>query len=417
MKKTIITSIVALFAVTTLFAQSSNSYNMQIELKNGTKVVLGPNDLSSISFNGDALKIEGNTIDELLKKIDMTQAQIATIEHVIAKNQTEIEELKQNLGGGESSADEDKKIAELQDQITALNALIKNLQAQQENQLMQVKQLEAKMAAAEDGLLSQQKEYLTLIKDLNSNITNNAAQIAALNSAVAALKQSSQGGNAEVEAQINNLEAMIKTLQADQTASVAQLANLKNELGAVNANLADMSTFMNAFAKKDELAALQTMMTAQTADLQKVQETGEKNVAELKAKTDEMVKSMQALQDNQLMLVKQLEDKMAVAEEWLAKVQTMEKNDVAELHAKTDAIYKAVKTKTDDLEKEVVGNRAMTEEAKVYAESLSDKMNANYAELRELIEAIYTELRLFEEFVQVNMPFNESFEQWKEKQQ
>ena len=76
--------------------------------------------------------------------------------------------------------------------------------------------------------------------------------------------------------------------------------------------------------------------------------------------------------------------KAMMAEE-VAKVQAMgeQNNDI--LHAKTDAI--------------------------------ADEVKASREYLLKITNDIVTELRLFEEFVQVNMPFNESFEQWKEKQQ
>ena len=375
MKKTILTSIFALFAVTTLFAQSANTYNMQIELKNGTKVTLGPNDLKNISFNGDALEIKGNTIDDLFKKIDMTQAQIAALENVIAKNQKEIEDLKQNQGGSGTSTDTDKKIAELQDDIAALAAMIKNLQAQQDNLLMQVKQLEERMAATEYELKSQEKDYLTQIENLNDKVTKNAASIDALNNAVAALKQNSEGGNAEVETQIMNLQTIITALQADQTASKDQLANVENELKAVEAKLAEVTAMMAIYARKEDIAELQAMlqaqMKAQTAQLEEVQENGKKNVAMLQ----EQMAALQAKLQNEVM-----ENKVVIDD--LKDHQNRLQEDVsAVLERSTENTEKIMKV-------------------------LLDK-----------IDLVMEELRLFEEFVQTNMPFNESFEQWKEKQQ
>ena len=55
-------------AVLSASAQS-NDYNMVIELKNGTKVTLGANDVESLTFNGEALSVSGNTIADLYSKI------------------------------------------------------------------------------------------------------------------------------------------------------------------------------------------------------------------------------------------------------------------------------------------------------------------------------------------------------------
>ena len=52
-------------AVLTARAQS-NDYNMVIELKNGTKITLGANDVEDLTFNGDALSISGNTIEDII---------------------------------------------------------------------------------------------------------------------------------------------------------------------------------------------------------------------------------------------------------------------------------------------------------------------------------------------------------------
>lgn len=62
-------------AVLSASAQS-NDYNMVIELKNGTKVTLGANDVESLTFNGEALSISGNTIADLYSKIAELKALI-----------------------------------------------------------------------------------------------------------------------------------------------------------------------------------------------------------------------------------------------------------------------------------------------------------------------------------------------------
>jgi len=47
-----------------------NDYNMVIVLKDGTKITLGANDVESLTFNGDALSISGNTIAEMKAEIE-----------------------------------------------------------------------------------------------------------------------------------------------------------------------------------------------------------------------------------------------------------------------------------------------------------------------------------------------------------
>ena len=66
-------------AVLTASAQS-NDYNMVIELKNGTKVTLGANDVENLTFNGEALSISGNTIAEMKSEIEELRALISQLQ-------------------------------------------------------------------------------------------------------------------------------------------------------------------------------------------------------------------------------------------------------------------------------------------------------------------------------------------------
>ena len=102
MKKFILASAFALLATPALFAQSdNNTYNMQIELKNGTKITLGPNDLKNITFNEGAIQIEGNTIDELNAAINdkalELKASIAYLQKSIDYNSEKIAMLQQQI--------------------------------------------------------------------------------------------------------------------------------------------------------------------------------------------------------------------------------------------------------------------------------------------------------------------------------
>ena len=67
-------------AVLTARAQS-NDYNMVIELKNGTKITLGANDVEDLTFNGDALSISGNTIEDIIVALS-TKADKSEIEEL-----------------------------------------------------------------------------------------------------------------------------------------------------------------------------------------------------------------------------------------------------------------------------------------------------------------------------------------------
>ena len=69
-------------AVPTAQAQS-NDYNMVIELNNGTTITLGANEVRNLTFNGDALSISGNTIEDIIAAL-ATKADKSEIEELRA---------------------------------------------------------------------------------------------------------------------------------------------------------------------------------------------------------------------------------------------------------------------------------------------------------------------------------------------
>ena len=77
-------------AVLTARAQS-NDYNMVIELKNGTKITLGANDVEDLTFNGDALSFSGNTIEDIIAAL-ATKADKSEL--TTKADKSEIEELR-----------------------------------------------------------------------------------------------------------------------------------------------------------------------------------------------------------------------------------------------------------------------------------------------------------------------------------
>ncbi len=62
-------------AVLSAFAQG-NDYNMVIELKNGTTITLGADEVENLTFNGEALTVSGNTIADLYSQIAELRALI-----------------------------------------------------------------------------------------------------------------------------------------------------------------------------------------------------------------------------------------------------------------------------------------------------------------------------------------------------
>lgn len=98
MKKIFLTLITALITILSISAQ--NTYNMVIEMNDGTKINIGPNDIKNMSFMDGNLTVSGESIDdikkeiaELKKKVDEQKScecsnEIATLKQEIANLNT-----------------------------------------------------------------------------------------------------------------------------------------------------------------------------------------------------------------------------------------------------------------------------------------------------------------------------------------
>lgn len=71
MKKNFFLTLLFMLLMTTAGRAQNNEHNMVIKLQNGTTITLGPDDLQNITFNGETINVEGNTIEEIQKNIEM----------------------------------------------------------------------------------------------------------------------------------------------------------------------------------------------------------------------------------------------------------------------------------------------------------------------------------------------------------
>ena len=149
MKKNTLFAIVAMLMMSVSALAQSNSYNMVIEMANGTKINIGPNDVKNIYFNDGELVVSGENLEKLVqttnenmkqttKEMSDLNARIATIETMIDKlsNQSDVvssDEIKKLQAQIDYLAEALKKTqdgsANAKD-IEALAARLTNLEAQ-----------------------------------------------------------------------------------------------------------------------------------------------------------------------------------------------------------------------------------------------------------------------------------------------
>ena len=258
MKKFILASAFALMATPALFAQTSNTYSMQIELKNGTKITLGPNDLKNISFVDGAIKIEGNTIEDLRMAIEKAEA---NTKNMVAEQRYDLNDLKKEAAELQAMIDYlSDKVAKLEnagggsgntEDITALQAAIAMLQSE----LAELQSSE--MSTKTDVAATNEK-----INNVQAMVKATEAAIMDLQEAVKGLSSGSSGsgfvGNEEriklLEEAVNNLKAMVDVVATNSTGNQALADELKARLTALEAALANLkNSSMNSQEQIDKL--------------------------------------------------------------------------------------------------------------------------------------------------------------------
>ena len=104
MRKNAFIAIVTFLMITISAMAQSNSYNMVIEMANGTKINIGPNDVKNIYFNDGQLVISGETIEQIAQansnKMKWVEEYLESLKVYYNKVSNDLVSI-QNLFGGE----------------------------------------------------------------------------------------------------------------------------------------------------------------------------------------------------------------------------------------------------------------------------------------------------------------------------
>lgn len=96
MKKHLLLSLIAAFMTVLGVSAQSNSYNMVIEMTDGTKINIGPNDIKNMTFMDGQLTVSGESIDDIKREIASLKKKID--EQNACECSAEIEALKKEIG-------------------------------------------------------------------------------------------------------------------------------------------------------------------------------------------------------------------------------------------------------------------------------------------------------------------------------
>ena len=284
MKKFILASAFALMATPALFAQSSNTYSMQIELKDGTKITLGPNDLKNITFVDGVIKIEGNTIEELRSSIAKAEA---NTKNMVEEQRYNVEALKQ-------------KASDLQDMIDYLSDKVAKLEnaGGGSGNTEDITALQAAIAMLQSELAKLQSSEMATKTDVaatNEKINNVQAMVKATEAAIMDLQEAVKGLSSGNNSTGN--DALVKELNAKVTAVEAALANLKNssmnsqeQIDKLTVESNNVQDDLNA-TKEEFRANIQTL----SATLAKTSNFAENEVANIRRNLDDMIEKVASI--------------------------------------------------------------------------------------------------------------------------
>lgn len=204
MKKNILIALFALLAVALNGNAQNNTYNMVIEMVNGSKITIGPNDVKNISFNNGELVITGENINTLVEQQSKADERIEslakTVDGLSAQLADALKQVQDYFNRVYSKDQVDALLKDVQSGSTPdlSNYAEKKDVATVQTHLASVQQeIAYNTAALKDQINAAQKgniDYVNnLIEQLEAKITENQNQIgqnkAALQKEIADLRE------------------------------------------------------------------------------------------------------------------------------------------------------------------------------------------------------------------------------------
>lgn len=226
MKKNILIALFALLAVALNGNAQNNTYNMVIEMVNGSKITIGPNDVKNISFNNGELVITGENINTLVEQQ--------------SKADERIESLAKTVDGLSAQlADALKQVQDYFNRVYSkdqVDALLKDVQSGSTPDLSNYAE-KKDVAAVQTHLASVQQEIAentAALKDQINAAQNKTAELGAL----VAFIQGEDPEKGTIDYVKNLIEQLEAKINENQNQIVQNKANLQLEIDQNKANKA-----------------------------------------------------------------------------------------------------------------------------------------------------------------------------------
>lgn len=200
MKKNTFFAIVIMLMMSVSALAQSNSYNMVIEMANGTKINIGPNDVKNIYFKDGELVVSGENLEKLIQNtnenMNQTTTELSILNARLQNVESRIDVLSNQSGG--ASSDEIKNI---QTQIAGLKEAI-NVCATKNDVAEMMQKMDASNKYLSDMININAKD----IMDLKNEIKTQTTQIVQLTSITDAMMSQIYELQARMTALENALE-------------------------------------------------------------------------------------------------------------------------------------------------------------------------------------------------------------------
>ena len=200
MKKNTFFAIVIMLMMSVSALAQSNSYNMVIEMANGTKINIGPNDVKNIYFKDGELVVSGENLEKLIQNtnenMNQTTTELSILNARLQNVESRIDVLSNQSGG--ASSDEIKNI---QAQIAGLKEAI-NVCATKNDVAEMMQKMDASNKYLSDMININAKD----IMELKNEIKTQTTQIVQLNTKTDAMMSQIYELQARMTALENALE-------------------------------------------------------------------------------------------------------------------------------------------------------------------------------------------------------------------
>ena len=216
MKKNILIALFALLAVALNGNAQNNTYNMVIEMVNGSKITIGPNDVKNISFNNGELVITGENINTLVEQQSKADERIEslakTVDGLSAQLADALKQVQDYLNRVYSKDQVDALLKDVQSGSTpdlSNYAEKKDVAAVQTHLASVQQEIAENTAALKDQINAAQKgniDYVNnLIEQLKAEIAKNQYQI--------------DENKADLQKEIDALKEWVKVLDSKVSAN------------------------------------------------------------------------------------------------------------------------------------------------------------------------------------------------------